>query len=152
MTSLNNYTCNRDACCVLGQSNKIYSVYGKAKGAKTNYKIKNNGLKVDQYTMDDCVLNHLPKESKCDYLFVVKHDNIDGYFVEMKGSDINKACKQLLSSIEKLRANITGNIFARIVTTKIATPNYHQAKEYKHLKKELGKNFIHNNMFLEDIV
>lgn len=152
MTSLENYTCNRKDCCVLKQSNKIYSVYGKAKGAKTNYKLTNNGLKVDQFTIDDCVLNHLQKESKCDYLFVVKGDTIDGYFVEMKGSDINQACKQLLSSIEKLRVNITGNIFARIVTTKISTPNYHQAREYKHLKKELGKNFIHSNMLLEDIV
>lgn len=155
MTLLDNYVCENTACCLIGQNNKVYTAQGKAKGAKTNYRLENkSSLYINKYIIDDCVLRQLSVESKCDFLFLVKRSGgeQDGYFVEMKGSDINQACEQISTSIKQLSGNITGGTFARIVSTRIATPNYNQRKAYKDLKKQLGKNFIHSNKFLEDIV
>lgn len=156
MRELKNYNCVRNSCCRLNQRNSNYSVYGLAKGNKTNYKLVNsNKLVVSQYVVDDCVLKDLEKGKKCDFLFEVEVGTekvTDGYFVEMKGDDIDYACGQIINSIKELGENIKGNIFARIVQTKNTVPDFSQGTNYKRLKRYLGNNFLYKNKFFEDVV
>lgn len=152
--SLSDYKCERNNCCLLNKRNSTYSVFGKAKGIKTNYRLTNkNKNSISQYTIDDCVLKDLADENKCDYLFVIdKEEEKDAYFVEMKGQNIIHGCRQILNSIDELENNFNGEIFARIVTTSITTPKYNQDKNYKKLKGKLKNNFEHHNKIFEDVV
>jgi hypothetical protein len=114
--SLANHVCNCTEGCIKNSTQNVFSVYG----AKTSYSLQNAGEKdISKYIVDDCLLAGLPNDKKCDYLFVVTNDgNRDGYFVELKGSDVPTAIKQLINSINHLRNNINGNFFARIVCSK----------------------------------
>jgi hypothetical protein len=66
---------------------------------------------------------------KCDYL-LLNHTELNGkthyhsIFIELKGSDLTHACKQILATIESLNNNLKGSLLhARIVLSKVPKPN-----------------------------
>lgn len=93
------------------------------------------------------------REKKADYLFIrCKHNVL--YFVELKGSDVTKACKQILSTItwfQELVGNLH-NINARVVSSRSSAPHlrssyYEQLK--RHCNKNNGKLLIRTRLFSE---
>jgi hypothetical protein len=57
-------------------------------------------VRVDGCYISDCVIE------RCDYLVVGPNFNA---YIELKGSDIEKALRQVLSSIEKINGDFGGN-------------------------------------------
>ena len=61
-----------------------------------------NLRETNQIAVDDCVLQ---SGERCDWLFIVKGNNLT-IFVELKGSDIDKALQQLITTQTKLIAHV----------------------------------------------
>jgi len=81
------------------------------------------------------------KAIRCDYLLDA---NRELYFIELKGSDIKKGLKQVLSSIKNLEQYFTFNSTkARIITTRGTKPKrLNTYKEYRDLLRLIGKDGI----------
>lgn len=103
---------------------------------------------VGQYRLDGDVIK---QETACDFL-VLNDDKKVAYFIELKGSDVNKAAKQINSSIEKLKKKLEGyTIYCRIVCTKVRTNNI-KGTDYRKLKEKYhNKVLCRENELKEDI-
>lgn len=140
---IEDHNCVCEENCIALSRQSSFSVYG----SKTNYQLSNSSkAEVSKYIVDDCLLKGKSEDEKCDYLFLVRReDMIDGYFVELKGSDVLKAISQLQNTINILSKEINGAIFGRIVPTKVALPNINSNSNYKRLKLKLKGNLIIKN-------
>ncbi|MBX9784907.1 MAG: hypothetical protein K2X48_16575 [Chitinophagaceae bacterium] len=107
-----------------------------------------------KYVIDDCVLKAFKSEQKCDYLFLVFNGALkDGYFIELKGGDVPKAINQLLNSVQKLRANVSGSLFGRIISSKFHnTLETINSNEYRQLRKLLSGNLKIKNIKFKDSI
>jgi len=78
------------------------------------------------------------QEERCDYLIEVQRKNLTYYWIELKGKDLAKACKQVLSTINLV--NIPDKIQqeARIITTGTNKIDI-RSKEYQQLYKLMLK-------------
>ena len=106
----------------------------KDKGASTSkYVCKNNKRKkVTIYKIDGGIIKS-QTVNKCDFALYNNNDDVI-YFVELKGSDYDQAIEQIGSTISDLiiSNNIKINIInARIVLTKVRTPEINTTKEMK---------------------
>lgn len=92
-------------------------------------------------------------EKKADYL-IIRCEHDIAYFVELKGSDINKACEQILSTIDLLQ-DIVGSaqgINARIVCSRVPTPDLrssHYRRLENHCKKKNGTLLVRTKQYSE---
>ena len=87
--------------------------------------------------IDDCVITSTAIE-KCDFGFV-RHANDDFYFVELKGSDIEKAFSQIVSTINFFNANLViipkNKRLGFIVSSKVPSAGI----DVKNLKQAFAK-------------
>ena len=137
--NLKEHVCICKEGCLVDTTQSSFSVYGD----KTNYQFQNGGhQRVSKYIVDDCVLAALKDDEKCDYLFIVKNSEMeDGYFIELKGSNVPKAINQLTNSIRHLKANISGVMFGRIICSKFPqAPVTFASNAYIRLRKILNDN------------
>lgn len=128
------HVCKSKEGCVISSTQSAFSVFGD----RTNYLMHNEEKKlISKYVVDDCLLAHLKEDEKCDYLFTVANvDKTDGYFVELKGSDVIKAIDQLINSINHLKENISGSFFGRIICSKFPqAPATKRSQRYLRLMK-----------------
>ena len=136
---LDKHVCKCREGCVINSLQTSFSVYG----SKTFYSLQNPAKKiVGKYIVDDCLLANLQNDEKCDYLFTVKNDDkVDGYFIELKGSNVSKAIGQIINSIGRLKSNINGNLFGRIVCSKFPkAPDTISSHPYRRLQKIVRGN------------
>lgn len=84
------------------------------------------------YHVDGCLI----KQGKCcDYLVIITEDRV-AHFIELKGTDIEKAVEQLNISIDQLLSALKGNkINAWIVSSRVKTPAIKSTKIMKLQKK-----------------
>ena len=62
------------------------------------------------------------KDSKADFM-VIRCDKNIIYIIELKGSDVRKACSQILSTLKILTSLVgTAPIYARIICSRVPTP------------------------------
>ena len=99
------------------------------------------------YNYNNQILNHLAKynfddglipdkDKKCDFL-LLNCEEKQAFFIEVKGSDLLKAVKQIDSSIEELKDRLRGfSIFARIALTGVNTTSV-RSMEYARLQKKI---------------
>ena len=92
----NNFNDFIEANPVCTTNSKIASENGK------RFEIESNE-RFTRVKIDDCLINSQVVE-KCDFGFV-RHANDDFYFVELKGSDIEKALNQIISTINYFNNN-----------------------------------------------
>lgn len=147
--NFSNHTCICKEPCTENNVS-TFSVYGE----KTNYVLLNNSKrKVAKYIVDDCLLKSYTKDEKCDYLFVCNEQQKKlAILVELKGSNILKAIKQIDSTLNLLKRNLeTFPIVARIVSTRVKTP-FITEKSYKSLYKKLNSNLEIKNSRITDIL
>lgn len=148
---LDKHVCKCKEGCVVYSNQTAFSV----KGDKTTYQLQNPAKKqINKYIIDDCVLANLENDKKCDYLFLVENNkHRDGYFIELKGSDVPRAIKQINNSINLLRSNIEGNIYGRIICTKFPkAPDTKSSQAYLQLMKLVGgKLMIRSQQLTESI-
>lgn len=76
--------------------------------------------------------------AKCDFLLLNCNEEQHSYFIELKGSDIIHAIEQIDRSIDILKPQLgDSKIFARIVLTRVNTPELENHPKYLHLKKKV---------------
>ena len=112
-------------------------------------------------TQEECIakkkvdkgLLNTASEKKADYLLIRCEHDI-AYFVELKGCDVSKACKQILSTITLLQ-NIVGNaqiLNARIVCSRVSTPDIrssHYINLKNHCKTKNGTLLVKTKQYHE---
>jgi hypothetical protein len=91
---------------------------------------------IEKWKIDRCILK---KETACDYLVIKKADNNqEAYWIELKGSDIEQAAYQILTTVGKIKIENTFVHHARIISSKNPNPKLRGTK-YRELE-----NFIRN--------
>ena len=117
------------------------SIVCKQKGKK--YELKNDcgelvcKVKVDRGIIQD--------GEKCDYLVLICGKNIT-VFVELKGNHVDKACSQVLSTIEYFERDLRNSnsiVYVRVVAQSV--PKVEGSNE-KKLKRKL--KFLNNGKFI----
>jgi hypothetical protein len=113
-----------------------YRQHVVCKDGGKEYRLENDlGEFVCRVKIDKGFIRH---GEKCDWLIIICERKIF-IFVELKGSDVEKACSQILSTIhyfEQSIRNLEGVVYARIVAQRV--PNIPGTNE-KKLSKELKK-------------
>ena len=93
-------------------------------------------LVCDVVPIENCVFNKVVGGKRCDYLFlfdktkqtynILKNKNSLAYYVELKGSELKEACKQLLNSILETKDQIPDfDIIPLVVSSHKFVPNIH---------------------------
>jgi hypothetical protein len=150
-------------CCkkfqpFIGGEDKCYSNKTSAKEGQTfSFKLKSKES-FCRIEIDGCVDNSQTSK-KCDYLFVRCATN-DFYFVELKGTDISGAYKQLVSSIKTIQPKIDlkkkpkdkkislekENIIGVISLRSVPHPQSIKLRKLKNQFREIGKELIARNV------
>jgi len=73
--------------------------------------------------LDGCLLDS-SELKKADFVFLICEEK-KVYFVELKGSNLRQAARQINSSLDELSEQLKGYqpVFGRIVLSKLRTPN-----------------------------
>lgn len=105
--------------------------------SKSEYRYENQRLdNLAKYRVDGGLIND--NGIKCDYL-LINCDKSEAFFIELKGSDLDRAVKQINRSIELLGVNLTNlkmKINARIVVTRVNTIDS-RSSEYLKLDRKI---------------
>ena len=109
---------------------------------------------VKKWAIDKNIFKNKP-EKRCDYLLLVERKQKPIYYwIELKGSDIIEACRQIRSTIENIYVEKDAILQARIITTRVYTFDLRE-KDYKKLEAIIGKSkgeiIVHNIHFTERI-
>lgn len=122
-------------------------IVSRDKGEKREHIAHNaHRAHVSHYQVDG---NIICDETSCDFL-VMNDDQKTAYLIELKGSDILKAVRQLDVTNKKLQDKLKGyHVFFRIVLSKTRTHAI-ESTEFKKYKKRWGKYFAHCNNCLEE--
>lgn len=144
--SLISHNCTCEVCVVDSKQTK-FTVYGD----KTCYEINNERkIALTKRAIDSCVLRTKSELEKCDYLFMYENLNC---FVELKGSDVEKAIRQIVSTISYLKDRITGDIKARIVCSRFKkAPDVKSSRGYQQLMKMTKRDFLIRNVYLKESI
>jgi hypothetical protein len=92
------------------------------KNQRTKYIYHNDSNDfLSKYRVDGCLI--ADDKEKCDFL-LLNCNKQQAYFIELKGTDLGRAIKQIDRSIDLLKPEITNfAIFARIVLVRLNTPD-----------------------------
>lgn len=137
---------NNFSDCCDAQSNKVANEKGKRFEIQCT---KDYYLKI---RVDGC-LNADKTTKKCDYLFVrnypsksdkmEKENETEFYFVELKGSEIDKAFEQIVNSIQYIKTQIPfltkEKIFGFIVSSKVPKGETDMTKLKQKFANQYGK-------------
>jgi len=107
-----------------------------SKGGPSEYRAENpKGRTLTVIEIDGCCIK---QREACDFLMLA--DENEAWLIELKGSDVIKAIRQIHATLdvlgEKLRPR---TIHARVVPTRVPTPNLVTTHE-ERLRKRLGSH------------
>lgn len=123
-----------------------------SKGCDSKFLIENRNRKT-YYKIDfeNCVYGNRQSDTKCDY-GLLTDDTI--YYVELKGRDVKKGVKQILSTLSETEKCFSGlNKKARIIASKVSKPDIiKRLKEYRDLVKKVKEEpVIATRQYIENI-
>lgn len=76
---------------------------------------KNQGCLVRQYKVDGQVISSVSSDERCDFL-LLNDDKRCAYYIELKGSDLTKAMRQIDNSVRLLESGHPGYaVYRRII-------------------------------------
>jgi len=108
---------------------------------KTYRLLNNSGYAIEVYEVDPCLIPSV-QHKKCDNLFIVKEDKknlVKVFFVELKGSGITDAIKQIDNSINILENQINANmVYGRIVGKRVTPDIKSRRAKLDEKLKQLG--------------
>lgn len=138
--------------CFEKSKNSIIFASQKGKTFKINNQSKHTIYKIQ---VDDCLIED-KKVIKCDNLFIDCDDEI-GHFVELKGTDIEHAYKQLTSTIkwwrEKVKHPQKEKTYAYMVSSSVPASAEQKFRTLKEqFKRDMGKDLVKKNQLLEIII
>jgi hypothetical protein len=111
---------------------------------------------VTVYKVDKGLL--IDNDEKCDWLLLNFTDN-QGFFIELKGTNLGKALDQLNATLDKLAAKLRGSmsgvrLYCRIVVKKVGQPDIPN-RERKRLERRIesfgGTLEVQSQKFIERI-
>lgn len=120
----------------------------KCEENRKKYTLINTSRKcITSYKMDGGIIvedKHVPNgTNKCDYLYIIyADDSHDAILIELKGTDLSKALKQLQNTLT-LFPNVfrtCAHVHGRIVVTS-TLPNLRARPEYVNLAKKLERTY-----------
>jgi hypothetical protein len=97
-----------------------------------------SGHVVRKWAIDDEVFKDR-QEERCDYLMEVQRNDLTYYWIELKGKDLTKACKQVLSTINLVSMPDKIQHETRIITTGTNKIDI-RSKDYQLLYKLMLKH------------
>jgi len=104
------------------------------------------------FDLDGCLIES-SKLKKADHVFLICEEK-KAYFVELKGSDLIKAVRQMSSSLDELLENLKGygGIYGRIVLSRVRSNDTRNAELSRLMKRfrELGGNLIYKTRIIEE--
>ena len=102
--------------------------------------------KVNHYSIDG---NVICSGNRCDYL-LMNEDKMDAYLIELKGSDLCHAAKQLEETENILKRKLEEyNIYYRIVANKCKTQEI-ETSEFKKYKKRWKNKLKYKSISFEE--
>ncbi len=121
----------------------LHKLYQRTKEHKG---INDEKLYVTHYKIDGAVIKD---GSKCDYLLMNETRKI-AYLIELKGSDLVKAAKQLEATEKALGQELSGyKLQYRIVANKCKTQEIHSSEYRKYQQRWKGR-LIQKTGFIEE--
>ncbi|MGP3562263.1 hypothetical protein [Geobacillus sp. BK01] len=106
----------------------------KEKGREIRF-VNKGEKRVALYRVDGCLIQ---EGVKCDFLFLVIEGE-QAFFIELKGSDLVEAVRQIMQTVEQLGKKLSGYRFeGRIIMTRVRTPNVKSTDRIK-LEKMLRR-------------
>jgi hypothetical protein len=124
----------------LNDTRKI--VVCKDENSRTEYRYENKALdELSKYRVDGCLIKDESEGERCDFLLENCTKKIL-YFVELKGSDLIRAVKQINHSIDVLYGDFENEkyaVHARIVVTRVSVPNLENNSYFVKLQKKVKK-------------
>ena len=89
------------------------------------------------YRVDDCLIT---EGQRCDYLLLNCSEELVAYLIELKGSDLIHAVRQIDTTLSQFSNELKDfkKINARVVLTKVNTPDY-QSPELVKFKMKIRK-------------
>jgi hypothetical protein len=133
------------------KNEKIVTV--RDKGHSTEYRYKNQSSNhLAKYRVDGGLISD--DGAKCDFL-LLNCEQKQSYFIELKGSDLVQAVKQIDRSVDLLKYKLIDfSIFARIALTRVNTTSLTKI-EFLRLEKKvksLKGNLKKKSRLLEEVV
>lgn len=126
-----------------------------AKEGNRSFTLENNSEYVIKKWNIDKVIFKGRGEQRCDYLLEVQKPNKSVYYwIELKGKDVVKACRQILNSIRLVAIADLADQEARVLTTgtnKIDIRTLDYLRLNKLMKSKKGSLRIYTNEGLEKI-
>jgi len=124
------------------------------KGHSTEYRYTNRSSDhLSKYRVDGGLI--ADDDKKCDFL-LLNCEKKQSYFIELKGSDISTAIEQIDRSIDLLKNHLPDfTFFARIVVTRVNTPQLEISNKFLRIKKKvesLNGNLKIGTKLLEETV
>lgn len=145
--------CGKINECKLDFNNAKKTLNDK-KGGSSKYSIENKSKNIF-YIIDfeKDIYKNQKNDRKCDFGLLTDKSV---YFIELKGSDVNKGIKQLLETIIETENCFNKlNLKSRLIVSRFPKPNLlKKRKEYKDLVKKVGSTkevIISQNIFKEVI-
>lgn len=135
--------CDSISDCGIISSKKLDTIKDKKAKSKVCFKVENqkNEKEFIVIPFEDCVFKLIQNETeKCDFGLQVD-DKM--FFIELKGSDNNKALKQILKTYELTNHCFKNfNFYARVVTSHKQKPENLDKITYKQIIKITKNNLI----------
>lgn len=137
-------------CIEFDEKRKICIAVEKGKVYKLN---NNSNYKIKKVKVDNCIPNH--EEKRCDFLMDIKSIK-RVIFIELKGGDLVHALKQILVTINYLKAEFKNyQIAVRIIGSR-DVPEFINSPDYVKLEREIYKTRgkilrATNNIYKESI-
>lgn len=143
----------------------IIENFPKCCDAKSNKVAKENGKRFEiqcaknyylKIRVDDC-LNADKTTKKCDYLFIRDYEcgynETEFYFVELKGSEIDKAFEQIVNTVQYIKTQIPfltkEKILGFIVSSKVPKGGIDTTKLKQKFAQKYGRYFDMKNKELK---
>jgi hypothetical protein len=114
-----------------------------SQNSQTHYAHNRKNRFVTQYQIDGVVIK---EGNKCDFL-VMNEETLNAYLIELKGSDMCHAARQLDETAKKLSKQLAGYFLNfRIVTNKCKTQEIEDSK-FRKYKLDWAKRFGKKHTF-----
>lgn len=127
-----------------------YKEFRSTENRCTHIGVNKDLNKCRQFKLDGEVYNRNSGETRCDYL-LLNDEKKTSYYIELKGSDVNKAIDQIEKTIPEIAPSLLGyKVFRRIVYyTGCHDVNSSKVRLWK--KKHNGAAVISNRQYEENI-
>lgn len=103
---------------------------------RSKFRLENpNQLKIKVIQVDDCVIR---QGMRCDYLVITpSQNNGQEIYIELKGSDVKHAAKQIATSIQQLTDNMSVSKLCFIASTRCPI----NSTEIQNIKKKFKQQY-----------